>query len=636
VNKKQLLGIRGRLLLAFVVLSAFTLFASAVGWVSHSRIAQELDNVVKGSLSALQIMAKIKEHGVRITTIAPTLLRVADQHQQQRINHTLGENITAMMASLSDVAPLLDQPKEGFNLQAPLEQLREIIGSLNKNVTLNLDIQLKKQLLNRQLRWAGSVFLSDIDGVSELIQRKVYSRFDQDPPVLTSIIDSRLQAMYRLKADVNLLINLLDRAQYVPDLNSIIATNIYADEVVLRILSDLVVLEQLIPLQELRKTITHIIALGQAEQNIFEIRGGERAVAEKGEALLAQTYNELDNLNVLLDLLAKQAQKASESALENTQTTIDQGRLWMVSIVAGSLLFSILIVWLYVGRNMVARITNLDAAMRSIANGNLAQQVPVSGSDEIGAMGRSLEQFRDQLSSLQEEIVQSGRLAALGQLSAGIAHEINQPLSAIRHYARNGERLIKAQRVEEAEGNLHQISSLTMRAITIIKRLKSLAKDDQQNLISIELSNVVNSALEVLIGDKLLTEKELSINYHQDQYIVRVDPIQLEQVIINLLTNAMDSVVATTEKKIQIECKDSQDYVLIYVRDNGCGISSEIQEKIFDPFFTTKTRGQSLGLGLSISYNIIQNFAGKLSIERSDAFGTSFCIQLPKVFSKMK
>ena len=634
MNRRQRLGIRGRLLLAFAVLSAFTLFASAIGWISYSRLAQELDTVVKGSLHALQLMAEIKERGVLITTTAPTLLAAKNQRAQQQISDTLAPNISAMMTLLPRAVALIPDYQITTELSDPFEQLKRIIESLVANVTQNLEVQHEKLMLNRRLRWAGSVFLSDIDGLSETMQRDIYSRFDQDPPELRSIVDEKLQAMYRIKADVNLLINLLDRAQYVPDLNSLVATNIYSAEVVLRIQTDLAVVDKLLDLDELNYTIFTIISLAKAPRNIFTIRRDERVIKQRGDDLLAQMYHQLERLNILLNSLAKQAQSSSESALKNAQLTIDKGRIWMVSMVAGSLLFSILIVWLYVGRNMVARITNLDAAMRSIANGNLAQQVLVKGGDEIGAMARSLEQFRNQLSTLQEELVQAGKLAALGQLSAGIAHEINQPLSAIRLYARNGERFIEAGRVGEAQENLQQISSVTKRAITIITRLKSLAKDERQSLVATQLSQVINSALAVLSDDERLNKDILSVSYSSADNLVSVDPIQLEQVIINLLTNALDSIAAKVDQKIDIQCLQTTDYIQVYVKDNGSGGTTKIQEKIFDPFFTTKTRGQSLGLGLSISYNIINSFGGKLGIVSSDASGTIFCVQLPKILHR--
>ena len=171
MNRRQRLGIRGRLLLAFAVLSAFTLFASAIGWVSYSRLAQELDTVVKGSLHALQLMAEIKERGALITTIAPTLLAAKNQRAQQQISDTLAPNISAMMTLLPRAVALIPEYQITTELSDPFEQLKKIIESLVANVTQSLGVQHEKLMLNRRLRWAGSVFLSDMDGLSDQAQR---------------------------------------------------------------------------------------------------------------------------------------------------------------------------------------------------------------------------------------------------------------------------------------------------------------------------------------------------------------------------------------------------------------------------------------------------------------------------------
>ncbi|WP_315981125.1 ATP-binding protein [Aliamphritea spongicola] len=270
------------------------------------------------------------------------------------------------------------------------------------------------------------------------------------------------------------------------------------------------------------------------------------------------------------------AEAAAKSSAENARATIQNSRILMLSMVAASLLFSILIVWLYVGRNMVARITSLDTSMRGIANGNLDTRVQVKGHDEIGTMARSLLSFRDQLSTLQEELVQAGKLAALGQLSAGIAHEINQPLSAIGHYSHNGVRLIQAGRLDETEKNLNQISNLTRRATVIITRLKSLARQQQDNFVAVNLQQVVENVLQMLEGDEVRKQTRIDVDFGNLQHQVYADPIQLEQVVLNLLTNALDAIRDQTEKHISISCVHNGDRLDIYVRDNGPGISSEL------------------------------------------------------------
>ncbi|NQZ31322.1 MAG: HAMP domain-containing protein [Oceanospirillaceae bacterium] len=623
------LGIRGRLLLAFAVLSAFTIFSSVVGWLSHNRLEQELTRVVEGNLYTLQLVADIKERAAKITIIAPSLLQAKDDAAQDEIWQLLNANIAAIAKLLPRVVTLSSSPQLTITPSAQLEKLNKTLAQLDENVVIRLKVVKAKEALNQRLRWAGAAFLSDIDSLEQQIENDQYQRFSQHLPSAALFNNQDTQRLYRLKADVNLLINLLERAQHLPDINSLIAIHIHSDQLIDQINTDLPKLKVFRSQAKLRQTLENIVRLAQGEGNIFSIRRELRAIGDQGQLQVNKTHQALDSLNIKLGELALGAQQASQLAVRNARATIRRDRVWMVSLVAASLLFSLLFVWLYVGRNMVARITALDSSMRAIANGNLEREVAVKGRDEIGAMARSLLSFRDQLATLQEDLVQAGKLAALGQLSAGIAHEINQPLFAISHYARNGIRLIELDRKEETQKNLQQISNLTKRATAIITRLKYMARDQQAVLLPIEMSAVIHNAVKMLVGDEIRDQTHIEINIEQRSNLVLADQIQLEQVLLNLLTNALDALRDAPQKNIVINCMHSADYIEVRVMDTGLGISEEMLKKIFDPFFSTKRRGQNLGLGLSISFNIIKSFQGKLSVENSAHSGAIFCIQLP-------
>jgi len=627
--KIQWLGIRGRLLLAFAVLSTFTIFSSVLGWMSHNRLEQELTHVVEGNLNTLQLVADIKERAAKITLIAPTLLLAKDASSQADIWQTLNTNIAAIAALLSQAAPLTAERRLAMSPSAQLEQLNKTLAKLNHNVRLRLHSLGEKELLNQRLRWAAGAFLNDIESLNQQLENDQYQRFSQHLPSAELFDNRNIQRLYRIKADVNLLINLLERAQHLPDINSLVAIHIHSDQLIEQINTDLPELNMFRTQGKLKQTLENIVLLAQGEGNVFSLRRQLREIEDQGQQLVSKTHQELDRLNNRLVELAGDAQQASQLAVKKARLSIGSDRVWMVSLVAGSLLFSLLFVWLYVGRNMVARITELDSSMRAIAKGNLSREVPVKGRDEIAAMARSLLSFRDQLATLQEDLVQAGKLAALGQLSAGIAHEINQPLSAIKHYARNGTKLIELGRTEQAQQNLQQISSLTKRAAVIITRLKFMARDQKAVLVPVDLSGAINSAVSMLVGDDILAQTQISIAIEERDNSVLADKIQLEQVILNLLTNALDALRDVEHKRIVIDCRHSAEQIEIRIEDSGPGIAEDMLEQIFDPFFSTKRRGQNLGLGLSISFNIINSFQGKLSVKNSVNSGAIFCIQLP-------
>ena len=625
-RKYKWLGIRGRSFLAFAVLTVFTLLASIVGWVSYNRIEEELSRVVQVNMNSLKLMSDLKEYGASVTVRAPTLLAAKDEASQQAIWLDLNQNIEVMLSRLAEITP--DNTKQS-SLLAYIKTLRNPLESLNQNMTEQLKVESEKQAFGEKLRWQASTFVSDIDGLIQTAQRNWSNRFDSNT-LPTPFLDDSLQVLYRVKADFNLLANLIDRVQHLPDLSSLIAIRIHSGQVVDSLNQDLSRLQNLQGYQPLRQAVTDLMLLAQGKDNIFSIRRKERDIKEIGQLQLAQIRKDFSTLNSQLSQESNQAELAAQAAAQNVQSTIKQGRIWSISLVGGSLLFSILIVWLYIGHNIVGRITTLNKAMRSIAKGNLEQDIRISGSDEIGAMARSLQSFRDQLSTLQEELVQSGKLAALGQLSAGIAHEINQPLSAIRHYTHNSSRLIQMGRLKEAEENLTHIDLLTKRVISTITQLKLLAKGQQDTVAVVDVKQAVDNAMLMLSGHKVLAVTQLEIDDAEVAHKVYADPVQLEQVIVNLVTNALDAVAENNEKVIQISCQNFDDIVEIKVVDNGKGIHKELRAQVFDTFFTTKKRGQNLGLGLSISYNIVKNFGGKLSIDTEQETGASFSLQLPR------
>lgn len=641
MNRSRRLGIRGRFFFAFGVLCVLTLLTSMVSWVSYNRLGDELNQVVEGNIKTLSLMNELKERGTKITLMAPTLLAAEGERSRQRIWQELNLNISSMSGLLLEISDNILGEKEQAALFEQIDTITTVLAELDSNVLSKFDVQQQKRSENQRLRWFSSGFISEINTLTDNAQRNLYSYYNQDSPdswiimnsygqEATNTINQDLQRLYRLKADVNLLINLVDRAQHLPDLNSLIATQEHSGEITQRIEQDIKAADNILGIQGLKKNIANIVVLTRGDNNMFIIRSQERAILRAGELLLIKMREELDSLNGLVAVQTKTAESAAQSSVANAKETIKQGRIWMLLMVAASLLFSVLIVWLYVGRYMVARITSLDSSMRSISNGNLDEQVQVKGDDEISTMARSLISFRDQLTTLQEELVQAGKLAALGQLSAGIAHEINQPLSAIGHYSHNGIRLLEAGRVEETEKNLNQISNLTKRATTIITRLKSLARNQPINLTVVDLERVVDNVLLMLEGDEVRKLTHIAVSFQKPDNLVKADPVQLEQVLLNLVTNALDAINGQSEPRIDIDCRHNNDRLEVYVQDSGPGISNELRKQIFEPFFTTKRRGQSLGLGLSISYNIINNFGGKLTVNDASEKGASFCIQLPE------
>ena len=229
----------------------------------------------------------------------------------------------------------------------------------------------------------------------------------------------------------------------------------------------------------------------------------------------------------------------------------------------------------------------------------------------------------------QSELIQAAKLAVIGQLSTGISHELNQPLSAIRSYADNSLALHRRGRGEELEWNLAQISELTERMAQISSQLKLFARKAAVKKSPVSVTAVVEDSLR-LLSSRL---KKVRINWEppKNSLYVLANMVQLEQVLVNLFSNALHAVDSSQDPLIAIEVKESSDAQSIHlaIRDNGEGIPDNLLERIFDPFFTTKEKGQGLGLGLSISMRIIDAMDGKIEARNHPEGGALFVLKLP-------
>jgi two-component system C4-dicarboxylate transport sensor histidine kinase DctB len=635
-------SIRDRLFTAFGILSLLTLITSLIGWSLHNQLGNQLKSVVEQDIPSLGLMVKLSTEAATITSLAPALMAVKDADSRQVLWRQLNEGTQAIAGVLPKIPRTKAiTPDQQVNLEEQLQGVTKTLTALNENVLKQLQLKMDKEGESQRLRWAVSGFLADIDPLIDYTQQYIRSRFNEDIPTSGIVVNRRgersiaqlnsdLQVLFRLKADTSLLVNLVSRAHHLPDPDSLIATAIQADELVHSIVQYTNNMSYVKGFSELRVRVDQVLEFVQRDLNMFELRRQERLQLEAGKYLLTSLEIQLAQFNDYISAHVNAVREASWQAVEESTNAITQGNRLMIATSLASVMLSVLIVWLYVAKHIVGRIRMLDGSMRIIAAGNLQQSVPVKGRDEIGTMANSLRSFRDQLTEKQAELVQAGKLAALGQLSAGISHEINQPLTAIGHYAHNGVKLLQQGRTTEAMDNFEQISSLTKRSTMIITRLKSMARKRRDSVQSVCLNQVVEHVLTLLKSHPEAQNTQISVAMKLQKNTVMAEQIQLEQVVLNLLSNALDAVADNTHaKKIAIECVHSEGQVELRIADNGPGVAPELYEQIFNPFFTTKEVDQGLGLGLSISYNIIQDFGGQLAVVRHPMKGAIFSLRLP-------
>lgn len=232
------------------------------------------------------------------------------------------------------------------------------------------------------------------------------------------------------------------------------------------------------------------------------------------------------------------------------------------------------------------------------------------------------------LRETQEDLVQAGKLSALGQMAAGIAHEINQPLAAIRSFADNAAILLDRGRGAEAKANLEEIGGLTARAARIIRNLRAFARNEPAETEPTPVAPVVEDALAILAPR--LREAGARVDWAPPASgpVAVGGAVRLQQVLVNLIANGLDAQAGAAEPVIEISAAELRGRVRIAVRDHGPGLSPAARERIFDPFFTTKTVGEGTGLGLSISFNIVRSFGGELTAANHPDGGAVFTVAL--------
>ncbi len=297
--------------------------------------------------------------------------------------------------------------------------------------------------------------------------------------------------------------------------------------------------------------------------------------------------------------------------LTDTTPVIEAARLRAMLVAALMALFGALLWALYIRRSALAR----ELALRADANMALEARV---------------EKRTGQLKRAQDDLVQAGKLSALGQMAAGISHELNQPLAAIQSFSENAQVFLEREQADKAAGNLARIADLTGRMARIIKNLRAFSKKQGEALGDVALGKVVDDALEIAAARLRAEGVALVWQRPEAEIVAQGGAVRLQQVVLNLISNAVDAMAETPEKRIEISLRESPQDAQILLRDTGPGL--EAPEKIFEPFYTTKSTGSGdgMGLGLSISYGIVQSFGGAIKGETYPGGGAVFTVTLPK------
>jgi signal transduction histidine kinase len=369
-------------------------------------------------------------------------------------------------------------------------------------------------------------------------------------------------------------------------------------------------------------------------------------------------------------------------AIDQVVTTSQQNERWVLALLLGSLLFAWLVTKYLLGQNVLSRLAQVSHYLRSSDSTSSKQRVPVDGSDEIALMARAVELFLEDRRQLalanvalegerarQEELIkklaqvhgqllQSEKMASVGQLAAGVAHEINNPigfinsnLGSLRHYVEDLFKVVSAYEAGEAELNVETRAAVDkikkeidicflredvinllvesmdgmQRVKRIVQDLKDFSRAGESEKQMANLEHGLDSTLNLASTE--LKYKATVVKQYAGIPDIECMPSQLNQVFMNLLVNAAQAI--EVHGTITLRTGREGDKVWVEVQDTGSGIKTEQMDRVFDPFFTTKAIGKGVGLGLAMSYGIVQKHDGEITVKSEVGVGSVFRVTLP-------
>ena len=279
-----------------------------------------------------------------------------------------------------------------------------------------------------------------------------------------------------------------------------------------------------------------------------------------------------------------------------------------------------------------AKALRLARAAKLELEGRVAERTRdlVAANDQLRHEVAERERAEKTLREAQDGLVHAGKLAVLGQMAAGLTHELNQPLAALRSLSDNALKLLDRGHLDEVRGNLGMIGGIVERMAGLTGQLKTFARRSGGGSPAARVDRCLANA--VVLVDRRLREDAVTLDTGRVAagLAVRCDPGRLEQVLVNLLGNALDALADRTEGRIEVATETLGDQVRITVADDGPGLAPEALARLFEPFFTTKEAGAGLGLGLAISDGIVREHGGSLGVRNREAGGAEFAILLPR------
>ncbi len=695
ISTQLYLGIGGAVVL--------TMGASLVAWFSFNSVGDAQSRVNEGSVPGMAAAFGVAQQSGSIVAAAPRLIAAATP---ETFDQVIDEIATERSAFEVQLAALTQQGGEeerfsrirdqGGTLISNIEEIECSIAELfvlqKQNETLRAELaQVRNELVGVMVPLIDDQLFYAMTG---------YRNLGEAPASPAQHLSRQEFNHYRhlsaLQADATTAIQLLSSAFNLSDAPLIEPLRERFEAAKDRIEWSLSALGTARARSQIAPICARLYQLGLGEEGGFDLRTRELELVGHQRDLLARNQSLALDLVVEAEGLVNAARISAKEATRASTLAIGTGRSLLLVLNVISITGALLIAYLFVGRMLLPRLERLSERMRRMADGDLEGKVEIGGNDEVADMAAALEVFRrhalevqrlnlveklaeelqsknaelekvlEDLQVAQDQIVMREKLAALGELTAGVAHEIKNPLNFVKNFSEASEELMEelAEVLDESSealseeqrelvdeicqdltDNMGRIRQHGTRADSIVHDMLMMGRGSGERQ-PIEINNLLDEHARLAYHSARATDADFNLtietDFDPDAGQIEAVPQDLGRVFLNMVGNAC---YATDEKRRAIEADDGvtffptlslstrrmDDRIEVSIRDNGNGIPPEVVDKIFNPFFTTKPTDKGTGLGLALSNDIVREHGGNIRVISEPGEFTEMIVELPLV-----
>ncbi len=682
-----------------------TMGASLVGWFSFNRVGDAQSRVNESSVPGMAAAFGVAQQSGALVAAAPRLTTAPTRDDFSHIAAEVAQEQGAFEARL---AALMQQggEAEGFHRiraqgSALISNIEAIQGSVAERFSLaERSEALRGELAELRNELAG-VLITVIDDQLFYVMTGYRNLGEMPAPreqYFSKVEFDRYRYLAALQADATIAIELLSSTFNVSDAPLIEPLRERFEAATGRIERSLSALGTTPARGQVAPAAERLLQLGLGEEGGFDLRVRELELTRQQQDLLARNHTLAIDLVAEAEGLVNAARVSAQEATRASTQAIRTGRSLLLVLNLVSIVGAVLIAYLFVGRVLLRRLERLSERMRRMADGELEAKVEIDGRDEVADMASALEVFRrhalevqrlnlveklaeelqdknvelekvlDDLRCAQDQIVMREKLAALGELTAGVAHEIKNPLNFVKNFSEVSEELLEELEEILEEGNevlseekrkwidgicqdltdnLRRIREHGNRADRIVQDMLRMGRDSGELQLT-DINGLLDQHARLAYHSARATASDfnLTIETSFDPAVgqIEVVPQDLGRVFLNMVGNACH---ATDEKRraaatdasggerydptLTLITRRMEDRIEVGIRDNGGGIPPDVIDKIFNPFFTTKPTDQGTGLGLALSNDIVREHGGTIRVETEPGAFTEMIVELPLV-----